>query len=170
MCVGVAACLRKLVIPMPIQNSAVLQRLLLLSVLCRTAATPSVVCTVPYYIVLHHRVVLSVLYRAVLSVLYYSIDSSSSSSSPPPSPTHHMVVLVPVVRTAPYRVNTCACTVPYRVSCRNSKRLELLYVHSSHGLAPAMYDLQAKYGTLSTEERAHKAEPMDATVCVWGGT
>lgn len=37
---------------------------------------------------------------------------------------------------------------------RNGARLELLYVHSSHSLAPCIYELEATAGHLSNEERA----------------
>ncbi|KAG2453813.1 hypothetical protein HYH02_002020 [Chlamydomonas schloesseri] len=44
---------------------------------------------------------------------------------------------------------------------RNSTRLEVIYIHSSHPLAPAVYELEAAYGSLPPEERYKSATLMD---------
>ncbi|KAG2435630.1 hypothetical protein HXX76_006833 [Chlamydomonas incerta] len=44
---------------------------------------------------------------------------------------------------------------------RNSTRLEVIYIHSSHPLAPAVYELEAMYGSLPPEERYKSATLMD---------
>ncbi|GIL79892.1 hypothetical protein Vretimale_12518 [Volvox reticuliferus] len=44
---------------------------------------------------------------------------------------------------------------------RNSTRLEVMYIHSSHPLAPAVYEMEAAYGHLPPEARGASATPMD---------
>ncbi|GIL52742.1 hypothetical protein Vafri_8538 [Volvox africanus] len=44
---------------------------------------------------------------------------------------------------------------------RNSTRLEVIYIHSSHPLAPAVYEMEAAYGHLPPEARGASAMPMD---------
>ncbi|GAX79417.1 hypothetical protein CEUSTIGMA_g6858.t1 [Chlamydomonas eustigma] len=56
---------------------------------------------------------------------------------------------------------------------RNGKRMELLYVHSTHPLAPHIFELEAKFGHLSAAERAEgtlSCVPLDpkSSCCMHG--
>ncbi|KAG2501601.1 hypothetical protein HYH03_000106 [Edaphochlamys debaryana] len=44
---------------------------------------------------------------------------------------------------------------------RNSTRLEVMYIHASHPLAPAVYELEARFGSLKPEDRGQSATPLD---------
>ncbi|GLC40571.1 hypothetical protein PLESTF_001013400 [Pleodorina starrii] len=44
---------------------------------------------------------------------------------------------------------------------RNSTRLEVMYIHSSHPLAPAVYEMEAAFGHLKPEERGASATQLD---------
>lgn len=44
---------------------------------------------------------------------------------------------------------------------RNTTRLEVMYVHNTHSLAPTVFEIAEKFGSLSAAEKAQQQEAMD---------